>query len=503
MSLDKLLDNVSILAVICNQFGDSGKGKFVDYFSSIWANVVARGTGGNNAGHTIIVNGKEKVFHLLPVGVAYDSQGVISVLGNGMVIDIKVLSEELDALDNERATYNNLRISEDAAVIMPWHIAIDKAKNQSQKDGGIGSTGRGIGPAYTDKIARTAAVKIRDLFDKDALVRKIKEAQEVYNPQRFTVEDVVSRISRKDLKDRKSLIKRIESEFPPEVRIDPDEVVGEFDKYSSRIKPFVRDTVTEMHQFVREGKNILLEGAQGLLLSIEHGVDPYVTSSDCSLNGTASGVGLPANAVDLSIGLVKFPFMTRVGGGPFPTEFGGLRSEQHCSQGHTKKDELEMFGIKYEMQDGKIRYNPRDEKILQMMNSQDPLIKGIGIRLAAGEYGATTGRPRRVGCTDAVAAKYAVGINGPVLALTKVDCMSGADSFDICYGYQDGLKKDLPFKRDNAYLRRVTPQYKTYEGYDGINSAGLIEAIEDFERFTSGRVAVISIGPEKEQTRVR
>ncbi|MBI2498874.1 adenylosuccinate synthetase [Candidatus Woesearchaeota archaeon] len=476
MSLDKLLDNIRILAVVCNQFGDSGKGKFVDYFSSNWANVVARGTGGNNAGHTIIVNGREKVFHLLPVGVAYDSSGVISILGNGMVLDVKVLAEELDELDNEGATYNHLRISEDATVIMPWHIAIDQAKNQSQKDGGIGSTGRGIGPAYADKVARKA-VKIRDLFNTDTLVKKVLKLSEIYPDQNINAKDLVEYIL----------------PFVP------------------RIKPFVRDTVTEMHQFVREGKKILLEGAQGLLLSIEHGVDPYVTSSDCSLNGTASGVGLPANAVDLSIGLIKFPFMTRVGGGPFPTEIGGLRSEKHCGEGFTKKDELERFGIKYEIQDGKIKYNPKDEKILQMMNSQDTFIKGIGIRLAAGEYGATTGRPRRVGCTDAVAARYAVGINGPIMALTKVDCMSGADSFNICYDYQIDAQRDLRFKRDAAYLRKITPQYQIYGGYGKINSAGifkdlparLMDAIRDFEIFTSGKVVVVSTGPEKEQTIVR
>ena len=292
MPLDKLLKNVQTIAVICNQWGDTGKGKFSDYFASQWADVTARGTGGNNAGHTVVVNGKEKIFHLIPAGVTNDSLGKTTILGNGMVIDLAVLSSELDDLDKEGVSYNNLLISRDANVIMPYHINRDKAKHQSQKKGGIGSTGRGIGPCYTDKVARRG-IMINDLFNRDRLVKKINKVREFYLEQ----------------------------------KIDTENIIEQLKPYAERIEPFVRDTVAEMHNFMRGGKKILLEGAQGLLLSIEHGTYPYVTSSDCSLNGTASGVGLSAKNIDLSLGIVKFPFMTRVGAGPFPTELGGCVAE--------------------------------------------------------------------------------------------------------------------------------------------------------------------------------
>jgi adenylosuccinate synthase len=267
-----------------------------------------------------------------------------------------------------------------------------------------------------------------------------------------------------------------------------------------------------MHRFVRENKRILLEGAQGLLLSIEHGTYPYVTSSDCSLNGTASGVGLSARMVDLPLGIVKFPFMTRVGAGPFPTEFGGSRSESYCAEDrHTKRDELMQYGIDHHVDGTEVRYDRKDPKILEMMNSDDPFIRGVGIRLVAGEYGATTGRPRRTGWTDAVVARYAVGINGPLMILTKSDALSGVESFGISYRYKDGDNTLENFPRDEKSLKRITPEYKSYKGYGDIRGVrdyeglpdGLRRSIRDFESFTGGRVAVVSVGPDREETIVR
>src|SRR3989344_5316304 len=298
MGLDKLLKDVKTVAIVCNQWGDTGKGKFSDYFASHWADVTARGTGGNNAGHTVVVNGNEKIFHLIPAGILNDSRGQVTILGNGMVIDLLVLSHEIEELEAERLTYNHLMISKDANVIMTYHIEIDRAKNQSQKHGGIGSTGRGIGPCYTDKIGRRG-IFIEELFDRDKLSRKINAVKKKYSGQKL--------------------------------KINKDEIIESLMPLAERIKPFVTDTISEMHRFMREGKKILLEGAQGLLLSIEHGTYPYVTSSDCSLDGTASGVGLSAKTIDLPLGIVKFPFMTRVGAGPFPTELGGRESELYCA----------------------------------------------------------------------------------------------------------------------------------------------------------------------------
>jgi adenylosuccinate synthase len=457
MGFEKLLENVQVLAVVCNQWGDTGKGKFSDYFSESWADVIARGTGGNNAGHTVVVNGKQRIFHLLPAGVVYDSKGKITILGNGMVIDIKDLIKELEDLESEGLTYNNLMISKDAHVVMPWHVSADRAKNLSQKDGGIGSTGRGIGPCYSDKVARRG-ITFGDLFDLELFRKKIEKIKSFY----------------------------------PEPEIDVEKIIQEFNKLGKKVEKYVKDTVSEMHRFRREGKNILLEGAQGLLLSIEHGTYPFVTSSDCSVNGTASGVGLSAKEVDLCLGIIKFPFMTRVGAGPFPTEFGGEQSEKYCAEeGHRKPDEAKNYS----------------DKVLQMINSKNDFEKGIGVRMIAGEYGATTGRPRRTGWTDAVAAKYARGINGPFFILTKVDSLAGADEFKICYSY-DG---ETEFKKDCSFLKKVKPEYKTYKGYGNISSirefeqlpSSLKGAIKDFEEFTGGKVAVVSVGADREETIVR
>ncbi len=472
ISLEKLVGDAQILAILCNQYGDTGKGKFVDFFAAHWADVIARGTGGNNAGHTVIVGGEKKVFHLVPSGITYDSQGKVNILGNGTVIDLKVLNEELESLRAKNASYNNLMISRDAHVVLPHHISIDKAENKSQKNGGVGSTGRGIGPCYTDKTARRG-VTIGDLFDKDVLYNKMKKLKKAY----------------------------------PEGKIDPDEVMNYLYSNFEEIKPLVRDTVSEIHRLLDQGKKLCLEGAQGLLLSVEHGTYPYVTSSDCSLNGTANGVGISAQAVDLNLGLLKFPFMTRVGGGPFPTELGGKKSEEYCGGEASRDDELSKCGIPFtgNSREGNVKYDPKHEKISEMLNSSDEFIQGIGIRLAAEEYGATTGRPRRVGWTDMVAARYALSFCGPrsKMILTKPDSLSGIKSFKLANGYKNGGPEILGFTKDAEKLRGMDPQYREYPGYgslDGVKNyselpEGLKSGIEDLERFVRAPVSIVSTGP--------
>lgn len=477
MNLEKLVNKKQVVAVICSQWGDTGKGKIVDYFSD-WADVIARGTGGNNAGHTVVVKDEQRILHLLPSGIIHDSDGKINILGNGMAIDPKALCSELDELDRDGVSYDNLMISKDAHVILPYHIMEDRLKHQSQEKGGIGSTGRGIGPCYADKVSRRG-IRIEDLFDKDRLARKIRKASEFYASQEK----------------------------------DVDEIVSCLNPFIERLKPFVRNTVAEIHGLYKQGKKILLEGAQGLLLSIEHGTDPFVTSSDCSLNGTVSGVGLPATVVDLPLSAVKFPFMTRVGAGPFPTELGGSDSEKYCAAGieHNAVYELEQHAIPFTEKEGKIFYAHNHPNILDLMNSQDLFTQGIGIRLAAGEYGATTKRPRRIGWTDAVAAKYAVGINGGLMILTKADCLSGAERFRICYEYKNGDSSTTDFSRDEGFLRRVSPSCITYKGYDDISGVkeykglplSLQKAIGDFEKFTGGKAVIISTGAERGSTIVR
>ncbi len=490
MTLDKLLNGVNVLAVVCNQFGDTGKGKFSDYFSSEWADVCARGTGGNNAGHTVVVNGVKRIFHLLPCGIIHDCRGVVNILGNGMVLDLNVLGQELDLLESEGLTYNHLRISQDAHVIMPYHIARDKAKNQSQKEGGIGTTGRGIGPCYEDKIARRG-IMVRDLFKRDVLAAKLRKNLEVYAEQQLDVHDIIDRLM-------------------PAVQ---------------KIRCFTSDTISEMHGFIRRGKNVLLEGAQGLFLSIEYGIYPYVTGSDCSVNGTAAGVGISARAVNLILGVVKFPYQTRVGGGPLVTEIAGIRGQEYCEdeshdifyevktylgmdidldeirrlQKESKYEELSKHKKRAEEY---IRAN--DNKILEMITSRDELMQNIGIRLRAGEYGATTGRPRRIGWVDAVAGKFAVGINGPVIALTKVDCLEGVNEYKICTGYSQNGSSTTDFARSADFLSSAIPKYISCSGYSSIESRhiprNLRLGIEDYERITGGQVRVVSFGAERDQT---
>ena len=467
--LERLLNGVQVAAVICNQWGDTGKGKFADYFSAEWADVVARGTGGNNAGHTVVVGDEKRVFHLLPAGITQDDRGVVNVLGKGMVIDCAVLNEELDALTEQGYTYDNLVISQDAHVILPDHVMRD-GKNKNMKKGGIGSTGRGIGPCYADRTARFG-IRMRDMVDTDRL---------------------------------DNALQRLMRHHPD---IGRDAVIAYAERCMPRLVPHVRNADAYVQRAHADGKRILLEGAQGLLLSIDHGTYPYVTSSDPSLNGTANGVGLSARAVDLPLGIIKFPFMTRVGAGPFPTELGGRRSEEYCADAdnHKLPQELADWGIPHT--DGV--YDTKDPAIMDMIRSSDPFVQGIGLRLCAGEYGATTARPRRVGWTDGVAGRYAVGKNGPIFVLTKVDCLAGAPHFALCESYEHDNRITDEF--DPGVLYDVEPYLRWYEGYGDISDVASFDglpdtlrcAIDDFQEMTGGYVAIVSTGADREQTIVR
>ena len=228
------------------------------------------------------------------------------------------------------------------------------------------------------------------------------------------------------------------------------------------------------------------------------------------MNGTATGVGVSARDIDLVLGLVKFPFMTRVGGGPFVTELGGTAGEEYCrEESRTKDSELRRYGIPFHKKGKHFVYDSHHSGIVAMMNSADEVVRAAGIRLAAGEFGATTGRPRRIGWTDAVAAKYAVGINGTRMVLTKVDSAAEMNSFSICYGYRTpaGESKN-DFTTDGDALKQLRPELQQYAGYGPVRDArhysdlpsSLQQAVTDFEQFTGGVVSVISTGPEKEHT---
>jgi adenylosuccinate synthase len=476
--ISSMLHDIQVVGVVCNQWGDTGKGKFGDLLA-FWSDVNARGTGGDNAGHTVIVGGRKRVFHLLPAGIEYDSQGKISVLGNGMVINPLVLVREIDEFLDGGGTVNNLMVSLDAHVIMPYHIRRDR--NNSLGNGGIGSTGKGIGPCYADKVSYKG-IMMRDLLDTKTLVAKLWKAQGNYPGQDIDIDDIVSTLG--------PLIERI--------------------------RPYFRDTDKEMRQFLLSGKRIVLEGAQGLLLSSEFGTYPYVTSSDSSIFGTSLGVGLMPQDVDLTLGVVKFPFMTRVGAGPFPSEFGGMVSEEYCSKGldHDIEFELTKYGIPYEGQGGNARYDMHHDNIVRLMNSADPFERGVGIRLAGFEFGATTGRPRRTGHIDLVALKHALRVNGPNVVLTKADVLQGAEEFSLCDGYQfpgsAESVKDVNF-RDARRLYQATPHLRRFSGFNQeISNAeslsdlpdGLRAAIAYMSERTGAKVKMVSLGAERYDTMV-
>ena len=475
MNIDKLTKGAQIIAIVCNQWGDTGKGKFSDYFAANWADVIARGTGGNNAGHTVVIKGKKRIFHLLPSGIINAEK--INILGNGMAIDLDVLCEELNDLERENISYKNLMISEDAHVILPQHVLLDKKQNQSQEKG-IGSTGRGIGPCYSDKTSRSG-IKIRDLYDVEIFPSKIKKIVEHYS--------------------------YINGDINFDSTKETNRIISNLRPLAEILKPYVKDTIHEIHKLKSEGKKILIEGAQGFLLSIEYGTYPYVTSSDCSINGTAAGIGLSARDVDLTLGIVKFPFMTRVGKGPFPTELGGSFSFKHCADSENNlKKELLKFEIPFKEINGKISYDCNDKKIMEFLNSDDEFYQGIGIRLAGGEYGATTGRPRRVGWTDLLALKYALDINGKDIILTKADVIRGMKEFKLAVGYdnQDNFTRD-PKKLENAkakykYFRGFEEDISNVKKYEDLPDS-IRESISFLEKFTGARVRLVSTGPEREQ----
>lgn len=482
--VERLLDGSQIAAVIDLLYGDGGKGKMCDLFAQYF-DAIFRTHGGPNAGNTIFLeDGRRLATHLLPTGINHDKDGKMDVIAQGVAVDPGVLCGELDDLDELGMTYNNLRVSGDAPVIMPYHVTRDRARNQSQAKGGIGSTGKGVGPCYADEAARRS-VFVRDLGNPDVLVRKIRKAMEFY----------------------------------PEQTIDEERIISDMSSLASRLQPFMWDTNALIHEMIGQGKRILLGGSHGTLLSYKHGMSPYVTSSDCSVNGVASGAGIAASIIDAVFGIVKFPLNTRVGGGPFPTELGGSRSEEYCAETNSdgspkygKSRELAMHGIAHEVRDGEVIYDTQDPKIVELMNSDDEFERGVGMRLAADEYGATTTRPRRPGEGDAIAIRYARRVNGPLkLVLTKPDSLAGIEEFRVCYGFTDPLtdRNTTTFSRDSETQRRLKPSaFRTYSGYGDISQVrdyddlpgGLRESMRDLEEFTGAPISVVSVGKEREQT---
>jgi len=490
-----LLNNKKVVAVVCNQWGDTGKGKLVDLISD-WADVIVRGTGGANAGHTIIVGDQKFAFHLIPSGILRDVNGKTNVIGRGVAFDPRVLIEEINVLENNGIRVQNLKISHEAPLVLPFHLLLDRYKDQSEK---VGTTGRGIGPLYTDNVSRVGLF-VNDLLNPELFKEKLEK---YYETKSLLLKGM-----------NKNKVKKILSHnhllngyfYNPKTLIDFDKLTKLYlENYAEQLAPFITNTGRLVQQAKKSGKNILLEGAQGILLSIDYGTTKYQTSSDCSIEGLAKGSGLKESDVDYVFGITKAFYMTRVGNGPFPTEFGGRKSEIYCSEGHTETEE-------------KAKY----DNIEDLLNSNNEFEQGIGIRLQGGEYGATTKRTRRNGWLDLVALKYAMKTNGPNLTLTKVDVLTGVNKIKLCVGYKylgeqinyggKTLRKNdiiTEFPRFSEVLYNCQPIYETYNGWNedisGLKNyselpSNVKKIVKKIEEFTEGNVDFISVGPDREQT---
>jgi len=416
--------------VVGTQWGDEGKGKIVDFLSEK-ADIVARYQGGTNAGHTIVIGDEKFIMHLIPSGILHPN--IQCIIGNGVVIPLESLIKEMDELI-ERGIHigENLLISDRAHLIMPYHPLVESGAN-SREGSKLGTTLKGIGPAYTDKMNRLAGIRIADLFDAELFAEKLD-----FNLQ--------------------SKLKNLES-FRSE--IDKVVILEKYKEYAERIKPHVAETSLILHHAIRAGKRILFEGAQGTLLDIDFGTYPFVTSSNTTVGGVCTGLGIGPKAIDEVMGIVK-AYTTRVGEGPFPTELSNALGE------HLRK-------------------------------------KGA-------EFGATTGRPRRCGWLDMVVLKYATRINGLTsIALTKLDVLDEIDTIKVCVAYKHKSDIITEFPSNLKILDECEPIYEELPGwmtpiseaksYDELPSHAR-EYVEFISEQLETKIAIISVGPSRAQTLV-
>lgn len=411
------------LAIIGSQWGDEGKGKITDLLSEK-CDVVVRYQGGNNAGHTIIVDGKKIVLHLIPSGVLHPHS--VSVIGHGVVFEPEAFQTELKKVTDSgiAVTAKNLKISENVTVITSYNKLLDAAR-ESQGTIKIGTTGKGIGPAYEDKIARRA-IKLKDLFNLNDL--KIKLAR--------------------NLEEKETLFKhRYNISFP-----SVEEEATRLFELGKNIMPYACDTFSYLDQAIIQNKKILFEGAQGVLLDIDYGTYPYVTSSSTSLGGIYTGAGIPESSVEEVLGITK-AYTTRVGEGPFPTELFDSMGEEIQTKGH--------------------------------------------------EFGATTGRKRRCGWLDLPLLKYSVkASNLTSIALTKLDILSGIKELKICIAYEyEGARIEVAYP--GIDLSKAVPIYKSMkpfnDNFTGALSSELEEYIKEIEKFLGIPVGIIAFGPERRE----
>lgn len=414
--------------VIGAQWGDEGKGKIIDILARR-SDVVVRSSGGNNAGHTVEADGVVYKLHLMPSGIL--NPNTLCIIGNGVVVDPKVLLEEIDMLKERGISVDNLKIDARAHVILPYHIELDGLSEKARGKGDIGTTKRGIGPCYMDKAERSG-IRMCDFIDTPLFEEKFRANLEVKNKMMVHVYGGNA--------------------------LNADDYLEEYEAYAKRLKPFVTDTTVLLYNAIKEGKNVLFEGAQGTLLDLDLGTYPYVTSSHPISGGVCVGTGIGPTLIDDCIGVMK-SYTTRVGKGPFPTE---------------------LF----------------DET-------------GDLIRERGGEYGTTTGRPRRCGWFDAVIAKYAVRTSGLTgIALNKIDTLSDIGTLKICVGYKMGDTLVSEFPPSLTELAKCEPVYEEMPGWEGdISSvktydelpANAKKYIARIEELTDCKVVMVGVGPSRDQ----
>jgi len=418
---------MAVTLVIGTQWGDEGKGKIVDYFSKD-ADYVVRYHGGNNAGHTIKVGDEVYKLHLIPSGVI---QGKTGIIGSGVVLDPEILINEINEL-TKRGIKPKLLISDRTNIIMPYHKILDGAEEKYLGDKKIGTTKRGIGPCYSDKVARKG-IRAIDLTDKKTLSKKL---------------DHIIPIKQKIL-----------DVYKIDKKLDKKEILDAYSKYGEKLKDFIITTHVELNKAIKNGKNILLEGAQGTMLDVDYGTYPYTTSSHTIAGGSTIGAGIGPKYIDEIIGIVK-AYTTRVGEGPLPTELLDKDGEYLQQKGH--------------------------------------------------EFGTTTSRPRRCGWLDLVVLRHACMISGITkLAITKLDVLDSLKQVKICTHYQLNGKKIDYFPANIEDVKQCKPIYKEFKGWDEIDKnsskfSDLPKEAQEYLNFIEKElqvpIAVVSIGPGRRET---
>jgi adenylosuccinate synthase len=421
------------VVILGTQWGDEGKGKIVDLLTEQAACVV-RFQGGHNAGHTLVIDGKKTVLHLIPSGILREN--VLCAIGNGVVLAPDALMKEIAMLEEQNVPVRErLRISAACPLILPYHVALDKAREIARGNAAIGTTGRGIGPAYEDKVSRRG-LRLGDIFQRERMAAKLGEVLDYHNFQ----------------------LKNYYKVDP----VDFNEVLDSALALGEEIGPMVADIPEMLHQFRQRGENIMFEGAQGTLLDIDHGTYPYVTSSNTTAGGTATGSGFGPLYLDYVLGITK-AYTTRVGSGPFPTELFDDVGRHLAEKGH--------------------------------------------------EFGSTTGRPRRCGWFDAVALRRAAQINSiSGLCLTKLDVLDGLETIKLCVGYSDknGALTCSPI--DSESYEALEPVYEEMPGWSestvGAKSldelpANALRYIEKIEDSVGVAIDIISTGPDRNETIIK